>query len=126
MKAAQDLFSKQATTYRKYRPTYPAELYDLLLSYTQGRDACWDVGTGNGQVAAVLASHFKEVYATDLSTRQLENAIQRPNIHYSASRAETPDFADGSFDLVTVGQAMHWFDHTAFNAEVNRVLKPGV
>ncbi|WP_211263129.1 methyltransferase domain-containing protein [Thioalkalivibrio nitratireducens] len=31
----------------------------------------------------------------------------------------------GVFDLITVGQALHWFDFPAFYAEAARVLRPG-
>jgi SAM-dependent methyltransferase len=33
--------------------------------------------------------------------------------------------ADGSVDLVTVAQAVHWFDRPKFYAEAKRVLRPG-
>lgn len=125
MKPTKDLFSKQSSTYKKYRPTYPESLYQLLLSHTDGRSSCWDVGTGNGQVAVVLSSYFQEVMATDLSASQLANAMREPNITYQEGRAEQSGFQDQKFDLVTVGQAVHWFDHAAFNREVKRVLKPG-
>lgn len=125
MKAAKDLFSKQSSTYKKYRPTYPQELYDLILSETSTRQTCWDVGCGNGQVAAHLAKSFDQVEATDLSENQIAHAVQKTNIRYAVGRAEKTNFPDHTFDLITVGQAIHWFDHAAFNQEVKRVLKPG-
>lgn len=124
MKVAKDLFSKQSSTYKKYRPTYPGEFYDLILAQTSDRASCWDVGCGNGQVAAYLANHFDEVQATDVSENQIALAVQHPNIHYQVGRAEKTNFQDHAFDLITVGQAIHWFDHEAFNREVKRVLKP--
>jgi SAM-dependent methyltransferase len=42
-----------------------------------------------------------------------------------AMTAECSAFADGSVDLVTVAQALHWFEHDAFFGEVRRVLRPG-
>jgi len=39
--------------------------------------------------------------------------------------AEKTNIASGSIDLVTVSQALHWFDLERFSVEVNRVLKPG-
>lgn len=125
MKAAKDLFSKQSSLYKKYRPTYPVELYNLILDHTPKRSACWDVGCGNGQVAAYLANHFEQVQATDVSENQISLAVKKPNIHYAVGRAEKTSFPNQAFDLITVGQAIHWFDHEAFNLEVRRVLKPG-
>ncbi|MEO9485318.1 MAG: class I SAM-dependent methyltransferase [Ekhidna sp.] len=119
-----DNFSSQSDDYAKFRPIYPQELIDFLLSLTSCHDTCWDCGTGNGQLAVALAEKFKKVHATDISEKQLSNATQRPNIEYSKQPAELTDFPDQHFDLITVAQAAHWFDHEKFNREVKRVLKP--
>ncbi|MDO8366461.1 MAG: class I SAM-dependent methyltransferase, partial [Saprospiraceae bacterium] len=104
---------------------YPLQMFDFLFANGQNLDCAWDCATGNGQIAAVLAEHFRQVEATDISENQLKNAAQKPNIHYQIGRAESPDFPDHSFDLVTVGQAAHWFDLEKFYPAVHRVLKPG-
>lgn len=83
----------------------------------------WDCGTGNGQVAGELATFFEQVYATDISINQLSQAVQKPNIHYTKQPAEKTIFPGDHFDLVTVAQAVHWFDFEDFYAEVKRVLK---
>ncbi len=70
-----------------------------------------------------LSKHFENVYASDISENQLAQATQLPNIHYSVERAESTRFQDNQFDLITVGQAVHWFDFDAFNKEVHRVAK---
>jgi len=104
-----DRFSKQATAYAAFRPTYPNELYRFILSQVKEKNAAWDCATGNGQVARDLSPHFEEVQATDSSANQIENAFALPNIHYSVSTAEKTFFPESTFDLVTVGQAIHWF-----------------
>lgn len=119
-----NLFSTQARYYARYRPTYPAELYNFVLNHVRGRDLAWDCATGNGQVAGELAKHFRRVSATDISEKQLAEAIQKENIDYQVQTAETSQQADYSFDLITVGQALHWFDVEAFYREVERVAKP--
>ncbi|HRI79775.1 MAG TPA: class I SAM-dependent methyltransferase [Cyclobacteriaceae bacterium] len=119
-----DRFSNYAAGYAAFRPTYPVELYEFILSQVVQRDYVWDCATGNGQVAKDLSAHFNKVFATDISARQLENAHQQPNIEYSISPAEKTSFPDSSFDLITVGQALHWFDFPSFYAEALRVSKP--
>jgi len=121
-----DLFSAQSAGYALYRPRYPQALFDLLLSLVPDRSSAWDCATGNGQVAVVLAEHFDRVEATDLSQSQLDHAAQHARVKYSVSSAEkTPEwFKDDSFSLVTVAQALHWFDLDAFWTTVKRVLKP--
>lgn len=120
-----DRFSGHADLYALYRIDYPDELYDFVRSLTPGKSAAWDCATGNGQVAGALANWFERVEATDISETQLARAVQKPNIHYQLSRAEQTPFASHTFELITVAQAIHWFDVDAFHAEVRRVAKPG-
>lgn len=124
MKETKDNFSNQASCYSKFRPTYPERLYDFLLGHCTKFDNALDTATGNGQVASVLSKHFNKVFATDISQNQIDHAHQAKNITYSVQRAESTDFESSSFDLITVGQAYHWFDFQAFGKEANRLLKP--
>lgn len=120
MKQAKDRFSNHAKQYATFRPVYPKALYDFIFSQVKKFDTVWDCGTGNGQVARDLAVKFKKVLATDISDKQLANAYQTENIFYSIAGEETT-FPDRQFDLITVAQAIHWFDINKFYKEVNRV-----
>lgn len=120
-----DLFSTQASQYARFRPHYPEELYRFLLANVPQRDLVWDCATGSGQAALRLAQDFERVEATDMSASQIANATAAPNIRYSVTPAEKTPFPDRHFDLVTVAQALHWFNFDAFFAEVKRVAKPG-
>jgi ubiquinone/menaquinone biosynthesis C-methylase UbiE len=119
-----DLFSQYSKEYAAFRPTYPKELFGFIFNHVTNFDMAWDCATGNGQAAKELASRFKKVYATDISEKQLENAPQRDTIVYSVSRAEKTSFPANSFDLITVAQAIHWFDFDLFYKEAERVAKP--
>lgn len=120
-----DYFSQQARTYATFRPAYPEALYQFLFTHLNGNSAAWDCATGNGQVAHRLAHEFKSVYATDISQAQLDNALKGENIFYSIARAEKTGFDNEQFDLITVAQALHWFDLSSFYDEVRRTLKRG-
>jgi ubiquinone/menaquinone biosynthesis C-methylase UbiE len=120
-----DNFSQDSKQYAKFRPHYPKELFDHLLSLVKEKNTAWDCGTGNGQVADVLADHFREVYATDISQQQMDEAVKRSNIYYSVQPAEKTSFYANQFDLVTVAQAVHWFRFDDFYAEVKRTLNHG-
>lgn len=120
-----DNFSRRADEYAKYRPSYPPELIEFILLQVPGRHRAWDCATGNGQAARELALHFETVYATDISQQQLDHAVTAPNIFYSLQPAEHTDFPRDHFDLVTVAQALHWFDFDAFYTEVKRTGKNG-
>lgn len=118
-----DNFSTQSDHYARYRPGYPDELFSYIAELTPGKEAAWDCGTGNGQVAGKLAAYFRQVYATDISQNQLDNAIPSPNISYSLQPAEKTSFPDKLFDLIIVAQAIHWFNFDDFYREVKRTLK---
>lgn len=119
-----DNFSAQAKGYSKFRPAYPPEMIEYIISFVQNKGAALDVATGNGQVAVALSNYFDKVFATDISEKQLENAQQADNITYIRSKAEATDFEAHKFDLIIVAQAIHWFDFEAFYREVRRILKP--
>jgi ubiquinone/menaquinone biosynthesis C-methylase UbiE len=118
---SKDRFSDNSKQYAKFRPTYPPALYDFVFQFVTQRQAAWDCGTGNGQVAQVLAQHFGKVCATDISQKQLDEATQLPNIEYICCNEKQTPFQDHQFDLMVVAQAVHWFDFEAFYQEMRRV-----
>jgi len=122
---AKDLFSNQSDLYAKYRPSYPRELFEYIVSFVKAKDVAWDCATGNGQAATVLSNYFKKVIGTDISAAQIEKAVKKNNIEYLVCPAESTPFKENSFDLVTVAQAYHWIKWAEFRKEVVRVCKPG-
>jgi SAM-dependent methyltransferase len=119
-----DHFSPVAERYAAVRPTYPSDLFAWLATLPARRERAWDVGTGSGQAAVALAGHFAEVVATDAAAAQLARAVPHPRVRYRRTAAEGSALATGSIDLVTVAQAVHWFDLDRFWAEVRRVAAP--
>ncbi len=120
-----DHFSGHAADYRAFRPRYPRELFAFVASLAPGRELAWDCCTGSGQAAVSLGEHFDRVFATDASAEQINNAERHPKVEYAVAPAEKCPLPDASVDLVMVAQALHWFDHDRFYAEVRRVCKPG-
>ena len=120
-----DHFGKVAEQYADFRPHYPAALFDWLASQCMTHGCVWDCGAGNGQASIPLADYFSSVHATDASASQIAQAQPHPRIHYRVAGAEDSGLASHSVDLVTIAQALHWFDLARFYAEARRVLKPG-
>nr|GLL36652.1 putative methyltransferase DDB_G0268948 isoform X1 [Ipomoea trifida] len=128
-----DLFLEQGKQYSEGRPTYPQQLFDFIAAKTPCHDLVWDVGTGSGQAAMSLAEKYKNVVGTDTSPNQLQFAPNLPNVRYvctppnmSLTDLETNIGAESSADLVTIAQAMHWFDLPTFYQQVKWILKkPG-
>lgn len=119
-----DHFTPLAEQYASYRPTYPGELFDWLASIAPQRELAWDCGAGSGQATAVLATRFHHVLGTDISAAQLASAPSLANVEYRVAPAEASGLPDQSADLITVAQALHWFDLPNFYDEARRVLKP--
>jgi ubiquinone/menaquinone biosynthesis C-methylase UbiE len=117
-----DHFSGVAKQYAEARPTYPAALFAWLATQAPARDLVWDAGAGSGQASLALAEHFTQVQASDISEKQL--AAMPPHPRITTHVGDTSGLPDAYADLVTVAQALHWFDLDAFYAEVWRVLKP--
>jgi SAM-dependent methyltransferase len=119
------LFTTVAREYANFRPGYPPELFEWLARVSPSRDAVWDAGCGSGQASVALAGHFSTVHATDVAVEQIAAARPHPRVRYAVAAAENCGLEDASVDLVTVAQALHWFDVDAFYAEARRVARPG-
>ena len=117
-------FSDNSKEYSKYRPGYPGALFEFLSSVTPSHDLAWDCATGSGQAALELVRYFNTVIATDASKQQIENAIKHEKISYQVALAHKTKISAESVDLITVAQALHWFEFNRFYREARRVLKP--
>jgi ubiquinone/menaquinone biosynthesis C-methylase UbiE len=120
-----DHFSSVAHRYADFRPHYPAALFDYLASLVPRTATVWDCAAGNGQASLDLAERFDHVIATDASADQIASARTHPKIEYRVAPAEQSGLADESIGLITVAQAVHWFDFDRFFAEARRALIPG-
>lgn len=80
-----------------------------------------------------VAEHYEQVIGTDVSEAQLELAKPHPRVRYLHTPLTTNDDellsligGENSVDLITVAQAVHWFDLPSFYSLVSRLLrKPG-
>lgn len=124
-RAPGDHFSTVSAGYSAFRPRYPRALFEFLASIAPRRRLAWDCGAGTGQATVDLADFFDHVVGTDVSAEQVARAPKHPKITWLVSPAESTPLASGSVDLITVAQALHWFDHARFDVEVRRVAARG-
>lgn len=123
--ANSQLFSTVAREYANFRPGYPPEIFAWLATQVSRRNFVWDCGCGSGQASVALAAHFDSVIATDASEQQIAAATPHPRVSYRVAPAEASGLDPASVDLITVAQALHWFDVAAFYREARRVARPG-
>ena len=116
-----DHFSSVSAAYSAFRPRYPAALIEYFASLAPRRRIAWDCGAGSGQATADIARCFDFVVGTDLSAEQLARAPKERGVGWAACAAERAAIRSRTIDAVAVAQALHWFVHEAFYAEVKRV-----
>ena len=88
-----------------------------------------DIGSGTGLLAQLFLDYGCEVWGVEpnaemraVGARELHGITR---FHCVDGRAEATGLPGKAFDLVTAGQAFHWFDLPATRAEFRRILKPG-
>lgn len=125
-----DRFSSRVENYIKYRPGYPIGVIETL------RDQCGletgnfvaDVGSGTGLLARLFLDFGCHVYGVEPNS-DMRAAGERLLAHYRLftsvdGSAEATGLPTASMDLVTAGQAFHWFDPPRAREEFRRILKP--
>lgn len=124
-----EVFAPLAEDYARYRPGYPTEVLDELV-HACGLTPDWvvaDLGSGTGNLARLFLEAGHTVLGVE-PNREMRKAGERLLAAYPAFRsldgtAECIPLAAQSADLVTIGQALHWFDPDKARVEFRRVLR---
>jgi ubiquinone/menaquinone biosynthesis C-methylase UbiE len=134
MPSAQDptqRFSSRVACYVKYRPRYPKEILSFLAEEI-GLNPDWeiaDIGSGTGILSDLFLSNGNTVYGVE-PNRDMRTAAEHLLIDQSRfisvdGRAEATALPDGCVQLITAGQAFHWFEADGARDEFLRILRPG-
>lgn len=123
-------FSSRAQNYQNRAP-YPPELFVYLqqtCSLTPDKVIA-DIGSGTGYLTRVLLQSGGTVYGIEPNREMRAIAEETlgpdPRFVSLSGQAEEIPLASSSVDVVTVGQALHWFDVKKTREEFLRILKPG-
>jgi ubiquinone/menaquinone biosynthesis C-methylase UbiE len=123
-------FTRKAEVYAKYRPSYPTDLLKILgvqIGFTKDKIVA-DVGSGTGILSRIFLDNGNFVYGIE-PNNEMRSFAERDLSQYpkfvSVNRAaENTGLLGSSIDLVTAGQALHWFDLEKARVEFARILKP--
>ena len=123
-------FSDRVDNYIKYRPHYPEEAFDFLLSekVINTNSIIADIGSGTGISAMPLLKRNYNVYGVE-PNKEMREAAERllqsmGNFKSKNGTAENTTLESASVDTILVAQAFHWFDKTKTKTEFKRILKP--
>jgi len=117
-------FGSVAGEYERARPGYPRAAVEWLAGERSVRVA--DLGAGTGKLTRTLVELGHDVVAIEplAEMRELLRATL-PDVEALDGTAEAIPLPDASVDVVTAGQAYHWFDASVAVPEIARVLRPG-
>ena len=111
--ALASLFGPQSHAYALFRPSYPPELFQRILSFAgleqpEARRLAVDLGCGSGQATVDLAPLFDRVVGVDASAEQLGHTPHLPNAEFRCLPVEATGLPGGCADLVTAAASLHW------------------
>jgi SAM-dependent methyltransferase len=124
-------FSDRVEDYVRTRPGYPPALLDAIRTDLGLRPehVVADVGSGTGLLSRVFVENGNVGHGVEpnLAMAGVAEAELGPTgrFHRVDGRAEATGLPDASVDLVTAGQAFHWFRVPEARAEFARILRPG-
>ncbi|MBT6093360.1 MAG: class I SAM-dependent methyltransferase [Rhodospirillaceae bacterium] len=131
---AETRFSGLAEGYDRHRPSYPDALWQQVAS-SVGEAAphvALDIGAGTGistrQLASALSTDWQVIGIepnADMRTQAVTKESSSSRISYIDRQAEALGMKQASAGLVTVAQAIHWFDRPVFYAGIGTVLATG-
>ena len=122
-------FDGVADVYDRVRPSYPAELFDVLFDGLPAQPKVLEIGPGTGQATASLLERGAHVTAVELGpalARAVEAKFKdHPGLAVVNAAFETAPVPERAFDAVTVATAYHWIEERAQVERPVAVLKPG-
>ena len=119
-----------ATHYDEFRPRPPADLLDLICAFSgiERPQVVVDLGSGTGLSTRAWADRAEQVVGIEPNSAMCERATAETdaaNVRYVEAYSYGTGLADGSVDVVTCSQSLHWMDPEPTFAEAARVLRPG-
>jgi SAM-dependent methyltransferase len=126
-----DLFRGTGRDYDRYRVPYPPALISELVRRTgaDGTGRLPDLACGTGQVAFALRDMFAQTWAVDQEPDMIAvvraKAGRAADLRTEISAAEDLAAPEGSFDLVTIGNAFHRMQRESVAGRVTGWLRPG-
>jgi SAM-dependent methyltransferase len=125
-------FATTAALYEQFRPPYSPEFFRAIVERLRlgKQHALIDLGTGPGLIALGFAPYVGRIVGVDPEPAMLEVAGRAAaraghDLTLIESTAEALPREVGSFDVVTIGRALHWMDRDLVGSLLERLVAPG-
>lgn len=131
MRDATQRFSTRVENYVRYRPSYPPGIIDFLAGVCglTSTSIIADVGSGTGLLAELFLKNGNPLFGVEPNAemRAAGERLLEPYANFTSvdGAAEATTLPAESVDIITAGQAFHWFDRQRSQAEFARILRPG-
>ena len=124
-------FATTVPLYEELRPPYPSPFFrEVVQRLALGKQhALIDLGTGPGLLALGFAPYVGRIVGVDPEPAMLDaakQAAERASQAFTLIAGKTEDLPDdiGSFDVVTIGRALHWMEREPTLARLERLVAP--
>ncbi len=124
-------FDEDAETYDRFRPGYPEQLFDdiITLSGTPAGGRILEIGCGSGQATEPFARRGYKMLCLDPGANLLTIAEKRlskyPDVEFLGTTFEEWSPEKASFDLVVSATAFHWIKPDVGFPKASEALKRG-
>jgi SAM-dependent methyltransferase len=120
-------FGAVAEAYERFRPGYPAELFDLVMTYA-GHPilTALEIGAGTGKATRLFAERGVKVTATEPDEAMLAELRQHVPASVRTVHAAFEDLQPGeTYGLVYAAAALHWTTPEGRWPRIAALLEPG-
>lgn len=120
-------FGARAEAYERFRPGYPAELFDTVMTYAgHPVRTALEIGAGTGKATRLFAERGIAVTATEPDGAMLAELRKHAPANVTAVQAGFEDLRPGeSYDLVFAAAALHWTSPEGRWSRMAALLEPG-
>ena len=121
-------FNEAAEIYDRVRPSYPADLFDVLLQMLPSEPRVVEVGPGTGQATKDLLARGASVLAIEIGpamATRLRSNLPSDRLTVIVGDFEVVDILAGTADAVFSATAYHWISQKAQTDRPAVVLRPG-
>lgn len=120
-------FGVRAEAYERFRPGYPTELVDMVMTYA-GRPVltALEIGAGTGKATRLFAQRGVTVTATEPDGAMLAELLKHVPANVKTVQAAFEDLRPSqSYGLVYAAAALHWTNPAGRFSRVATLLEPG-